>query len=339
MSTHEVAFFEVSPLRFRSLLTPEGVKVKLTMDTLGHSPPLAFSPDGRLLLAADVRGQVLGWDVGSGSQRFSSQIESRVVDMAVLPDSRSFITVGDQVVVWSSDTGSQIGTLELPAGMKATSVSVSIDGQAILVGMSSGDIAVYSSANRQLIRTWKAHQVSVTGMAFAPDGKTFASSAGLYDPHLWKIDAELKSAEVASNVDLTTKAAEASRGTQAVTFLAWLLGSARGFQLAGAPTMGSAPVSPAAATKNSKYCGPRVAFSPDGRYSAASAHLPMLSGDFQVYLTDLTSNQTRTIESIHGCSVTFTKDSKLLITGGLGAPELWDVETGKQVKNICEEKD
>jgi WD40 repeat protein len=337
----EVAYFDVSPFRFRSLLTPEGVKTRPKLSELFHSPPLGFSPDGKLLLAADVGGRVVGWDVESGSQRFSSIIESGVVDIAVLPDSRAFITAGPGAALWSSDTGTLIGTFELPPRTKATSVSVTIDGQAILVGLSSGDIAVYRSANRQLIRTWKGHQVSVTGLAFAPDGITLASSAGLYDPHLWRIASELQSEEAISNLDLTTTAVEASRSTQAVVFLAWLLGTARGFQLVGAPTLGAVPVSTAtatAATRNSTQCGPRVAFSPDGRYLAATANLPILSGNFQVFLTDLKSKQTRTIAGIYGCSVTFTRDSKFLITGGLGAPVLWDVETGQKVI-IGEEKD
>ena len=310
------------------------MKIKPKLSGIFHSPPLAFSSDGTLLLAADVGGRVVGWDVGSGFQKFSSIIESGVVDIAVPPDSRTFITAGPRVAIWSSDTGSLIGTFELPTGTKATSVTVSIDGQAILVGLSSGDIAVYSSANRQLIRTWKGHQVSVTGLAFAPDGKTLASSAGLYDPRLWRIDSESQPAEGVQNLDLTTTAVQASRSTQAVVFLAWLLGTARGFQLVGAPTLGAPPVSTAAATaatRNSTHCGPRVAFSPDGRYLAATANLSMLSGEFQVFLTDLKRKQTRTIAGTYGCSVAFTRDSKFLITGGLGAPVLWDVETGQKV--------
>jgi WD40 repeat protein len=330
-NAQEIADFDVSPLRFRCLLTPEGQKKEGKLGKIFQSPPLAFAPDGRLLIGADVGGRVVGWDVEPGSQKFSTPIEPGIVDIAFFPDSHGFITAGPGVAIWTSDTGSLIGTLELPTGTKATSVCVSVDGQAILVGLSNGDIAVYNSANRQLIRTWKAHQVSVTGLAFAPDGKILASSAGLYDPRLWKIDPESLSAEAVQNLHFMTTAAQASRSTQAVVFLAWLLGTVRGFQLVGAPTLGAPPVSTAAATRNSGLCGPRVVFSPNGRYLAATATLPMLAGSLQVFLTDLKSHKTRTIAGIYGCSVAFTRDSKLLITGGLGAPVLWDVETGQKV--------
>lgn len=331
----EVAYFDTSPFRFRSLLTPEDVKTKPKSSGILHSPPLAFSPDGRLLIAADVRGRVVGWDVGSRSQKFSSIIEPGAVDIAVFPDGRAFITAGPEAAIWSIDTGSLIDKLELPTGTKATSVSVSPDGQAILVGLSSGDIAVYSSANRKLIRTWKGHQVSVTGLAFAPDGKTLASTAGLFDPHLWKIDSELRSVETAPNVDLKTNALLSARpSTQKV--VAGVVGAPLLLYYAG-PVLIELLIESMYEHKdfssqvNSKQCGPRVAFSPDGRYLAATAHVPMLSGDFQVFLTDLKSHKALTITGIYGCSVAFTKDSKLLITGGLGAPVLWDMETGQKV--------
>jgi WD40 repeat protein len=304
-NAQEVAYFDLSPLLFRSLLTPEGSE-KPTLSGIFHSPPLAFSPDGRLLIAANVGGKIVGWDVESGAQKFSSPVESEVVDIAVFPDSRAFITAGPGVAMWSSDTGSLIGTFELPTGMKATSTCVSMDGQAVFVGLSSGDIAVYNPVNRELIRTWKGHKVSVTGLAFPPDGKTLASSAGLYDPRLWKLDTELRPAEPATSIDLSTGAAQENRGTQAVTLLVWLLGTARGFHLVGAPTLGAAPVFPDAAKEEPTHCGTRVVFSPDGRYLAATANLRMLSGDNQVLLTDLKSKQTWPLTGIYGCSVSFT---------------------------------
>ncbi len=328
---HEVALFDISPLRFRSLLTAEDVKIKPKLDALFRSPPLAFSQDGRLLIVAGVGGQIVGWDATSGAQRFRSPIDNSVVDLVVLPDNSAFITVGHGVSIWATDTGNLIGVLELPHGVTATSVCTSIDGQAILVGLSNGDIAVYNSANRKLIRTFKVHQVAVTGLAFAPDGKSFASSAGLYDPRIWKIDENLQLSNVPTSNDLASTAAKAGSGTQAVKLLAWLLGAARGFQLVGAPTLGAPPASSPAARKTSPFCGPRVAFSPDGRYLASTAHLSLISGEFQLFLTDLKSNQTRTITGVYGCSVAFTRDSKMVITGGMGAPVLWSTETGERL--------
>jgi WD40 repeat protein len=327
----EVALFDVLPLRFRSLLTSEGEEVKPKTDQLFHSPPLAFSPDGQQLFVAGVRNRVIGWDVETGSQIFNSPIDAGVTDLAIFPDGHAFITVGPGVILWTTDTGIQTSTIDLPAGLTAVSVAISIDGQAILVGLSNGEIAIYNTADGRLTGTLKGHQTSVTGLAFGPDGKTFASSAGLYDPRLWKIDTEQQSAEAAANVDLTTTAAKAARGTQTMKMLAWMLGTASGFQLVGAPTLGAPPVYSKAASKNSSWCGPQVAFSPDGRYLAATANLSMLSGEFQLFIIDLASNQTRTITGINGCAVAFTKDSKIVITSGLAGPVLWDPETGQKV--------
>jgi WD40 repeat protein len=335
--SQEVALFDVSPLRFRSLLTSEGEKVKPKTDQIFRSPPLALSPDGQQVFVAGVHNRLIAWDVGTGSQVFNTPIEAGVTDLVVFPDGHAFITVGPGVVIWKTDTGIQTGTLELPNGLKGVSGAISNDGQAILVGLSNGDIAIYNTTDGKLTSTLKGHQTSVTGLAVGPDGKTFASSAGLYDPRLWKIDIEQQSVEATTDVDLTTTAAKAGRGTQTMKMLAWMLGTASGFQLVGAPTLGAPPSSSSAASKDSNWCGPRVTFSADGRYLAATANLSMISGEFQLFIIDLASNQTRTITGIYGCSVAFTKDSKIVITGGLGGPVLWNPETGQKM-GIREEK-
>jgi WD40 repeat protein len=305
--------------------------VKPKLDQIFRSPPLAFSPDGRLLFVAGVGEQVIGWDVVTGAQRFKSPIEPGVADLAVFPDGHTFVTAGPGVSIWATETGERTSILELPPKVTGLSVAVSADGQVVLVGLSNGDIAIYNVADGRLSGTLKGHQAAVTGLAFAPDSKTFASSAGLHDPRLWKIDTELQSAGIAPKLNLKEAPAEAQHGTQVVTMLAWLIGTARGMQLVGAPSLGAAPVFPAAARTNSSYCGPRIAFSPDGRYLAATANLSLLSGEFHLFLVDLANNQTRTITGIYGCSVSFTRDSKMVITGGLGAPVLWGPENGQRV--------
>ena len=54
------------------------------------------------------------------------------------------------------------------------------------------------------------------------------------------------------------------------------------------------------------------------------------TGEFQLFIIDLINNQTKTF-SIYGCSVAFSKDSKIVISGGLAAPTLRYTETGEKV--------
>lgn len=283
--SQEIALFDISPLRFRSLLTIEGKKIKPKLDELFRSPPVAFSNDGQFLLAAGINGQVMGWDIRSGSLKFSSTIETGTLDLIVLPDNSEFITIGPNVALWRIDTGRLIGTLKLPLGVKATAATVPKQGQAIFVGFSNGEIGVYSLSDRNLVRTFKAHQSAVTGLAFAPDGRTFASSAGLYDPRIWNIDTNMGSMTSIPNPDLTASVAHETRETEAVKILTLILANVGSFRIVGAPTQGFLPFSVDAKSQNAQYCGPKVAFSPNGRYLASTGNMSLLStGEFQLFL-------------------------------------------------------
>jgi len=329
--SQEIALFDIYPLRFRSLLTIEGKRIKPKLDQLFRSPPLAFSNNGQFLIAAGINGQVMAWDSRSGNLKFSNSIETGTLDLVVTPDDGEFITIGPNIALWHINTGKLIGTLKLPPGVTATTASIPKQGKAIFVGFSNGEIGVYSLTDRNLVRTFKAHQSAVTGLAFAPDGKTFASSAGLYDPRIWNIDANMDSITSIPNSDLTVSAAHETRKTEAVKMLALILANVGSFHLVGAPTQGFLPVSADPKSQNAQYCGPKVAFSPNGRYLASTGNMSLLStGEFQLFLTDLINNQTKTF-SIYGCSVGFSKDSKIVITGGLRSPTLRYTESGKKV--------
>lgn len=331
-STHEVACFDVEPLRFQALFTPEGVKRKVKFHTALRSPPVAFSKDGKVLIAAGIGGNVVGWDIESGLKIFSSPADPEVLDIAVFPNKPAFMTAGPGLKMLDSETGQLIATFNLPDGVTASSVCLSSDGKGILVGCSDGNIAVYDADSREFMHKWTGHQVAVTGLALSPDGDSLASNAGLYDLRLWEIDNNLQPAISAENIDILSAGEQAKGdGTQTVSVLAWLLGTASGYQITGAPTLAfPSSVFQDAATSSSPY-GVRVVFSPDGRYLAASSHMPMLSGDFQVFLIDLNNMQIRMLKGIYGCSVAFTRDSKILLTGGLSAPTLWDVATGEKL--------
>lgn len=332
----EVAVFDVSPLRFRSLLTPEGAKRKPSVANLLRSPPVACSPNSRLIVAAGVGGEIVGWEVDSGSVQFRAPVEAGVVGLAFLPDGQSFVTVGPAAKRWSAENGSALGEFKVPGNATATSVAVSPDGGVVLVGLSSGEIAEFDTFDRRVLRVLKGHSAPVTGIAFAPDGSAFASTAGRFDPRIWdRTESSTLPRRLAEIGEIGESIGKAGQDTQALALFAWILGTAAGFQIVGAPTMGAPPVvSPMlarAASEPSPYCGPGVAYSPDGRFLAATAHLSLVSGEFHVMLADMARNQGRVISGIYGCSVAFTRDSKFVVTGGLGAPQLWNVETGAKV--------
>ena len=82
----------------------------------GHSGPVgavAFTPDGRLLLSAatsehDAVGRLVPsreqtvrvWNVSTGQELARYQMQERVIQLAVLPNGKSFLTVGDSIRLW-----------------------------------------------------------------------------------------------------------------------------------------------------------------------------------------------------------------------------------------------
>lgn len=333
-TTSEVALFDVFPLRFRSMLSREEWKTRVSLAGVLRSPPVACSPDSRLAVAAGVAGRLLGWDLDSGQLRFNVAVDGRVRGLAFFPDGSAFMVVGDTVRRHSAATGLVLDEFGMPAGTRATAVAVSPDGESVLAGLSNGRIVEINARSRQVVRTLEGHAVPVTGIAFAPDGLNLASTAGRFDPRLWNRgeDAPMPRS-LAEICTVTESLGKAQRDTQALALFVWLLGSARGFAIVGAPTLGAPPLLAQeverAGGETPQHCDPAVAYSPDGRYLAASANLSLLSGEYHLLLVDLVRNEGRVVSGIYGCSVSFSHDGRFVATGGLGAPQLWDSDKGE----------
>ena len=338
-NTSEVALFDVGPLQFRQLLTSKEAKIRPPGYTKSyHSPPIAFSPNGTLLVSADESGEIVGWETQSGSIRFRNLIEKDFVDIAFFPDGRSFVTVGPGAKLLSAVNGSVLGEFRLPRGTTATSVDISSDGKIVLVGLSSGEIAEFDGTTGNFLRTLKGHLAPVTGIAFSPDGLAIATTAGRFDPRIWKLKKRFPSTHKPTAVDDFKDSLDKRRRSTwvVITFLelgSWLISDP-----SHSGWFSSSPFDLEKAAKEySRYCSPKVAYSPNGRFLAVTADLSQYYGDFHLMLTDLVRKEVRIISEIYGCSVAFTKDSKFVVTGGLGAPVFWNAETGARVRDKARE--
>jgi WD40 repeat protein len=335
----EVAVFDLSPLRLRSVLTSE----KVYKQEWYKSPPLAFSPDGRLLVGAGVSGHLVGWEVDSGRVRFRAPLAAAVEDVAFDPDGRSFLTVGPAIDRFSAEDGRLLSQLSAPGAAAASAIAVSPDGKHLLAGLSTGEIAQYDAEAGRLVRTVKGHAVPVTGVAVAPDGVSVASTAGLFDPKFWNLEddpptplglLELEQIRASRDQSMKESSQAYERATWAVSLLSILVFAAA--LSAGVPVTGlvAPPIGwehPTTATTQSSLCHSRIVYSPDGRYVATSSPAPSLTTEFRVVVADLGQKRAYIIGGIYGCSVAFSRDSRFLITGGPGAPQIWNAETGQQV--------
>lgn len=341
----KVLLYDAMPLRVRSQLAPGRPYLETStrdyFEATGQwtrSARLAFSPDGRLLVAATVEGHVVGWDTQSGSVRFRTPREGVCADIVFHPDGRSFFVIGPKVQRFDADTGTPEGELKQPGAVRASSAAVSPDGKHLFAGLSSGEIAQYQTEAGTLVRVMKGHVMPVTGVAVAPDGSTLASTAGRFDPKFWNLRED---APVARDLFELQAAKEASdqardeirkRAQGATLLLSPALLFINPF-LIGAVLLEEGDFPAQAATSASAFCPTRIAYSPDGRYVATTALAIGRKGGPQLVLADVVEKRVEVIPGIFGCSLAFSADSRFVITGGPDAPQLRDAQTGQRLAN------
>lgn len=351
----KVKLFDLVPLRVRSMLTPEPLSERVRAnewraDAEGDdywmvSAPLAFSPDGGLLVAVGVDQNIVGWDVGSGQVRFRAPFEGQAEDIAFSPDGGSFFVVGPAINRFSAQTGRLLGELKRPDSANATSVAVSPDGRHVFAGLSTGEIAQYDTEAGSVVRLLKkGHVAPVTGVAVAPDGSTLASTAGRFDPKFWSLLDDPPQPRGLSDLppvkERVEKFREGEPTRRGQEFMLFLLSIAVGVGGAAAgvgspmgiffPDLSEHDLLREAATVASLDCNPRIVFSHDGRFVATTSSDTRLFGR-AVVVADIKRNEGQVIKPIHGCSVAFSADSTFLITGGPAVPQIWDAETGQRL--------
>lgn len=341
----KIILYDVAPLRMRTLLASGRPYLETSsreyFEATGEwtrSAPLAFSPDGRTLVAAGVDGHVVGWDVQAGSVRFRTRLDAVAKDVVFQPDGGTFFVIGPGIHRFGADTGARVGELKRPGAVSATSAAVSPDGRIFFAGLSSGEIAQYETEVETPIRVMKGHVMPVTGVAVSPDGSALASTAGRFDPKFWDLRddppvprglAELQAAKDASDQARDEYRKHAQGATvilsPALLFINPFLIAAVLLEEGDFPAQ--------AATSASAYCPTRIAYSPNGRFVATTALAIGRKAGPQLILADVLERKVRIIPGIFGCSIAISADSKFVITGGPDEPRLWDAETGEPVVN------
>ncbi len=252
------------------------VLVVLQGDSPSAFSRIAFSPDGRRLAAACQDRTIKVWDIGTGKIELKLKVKSQYpVDIAYSRDGQRIACGGAKsdpvhggimpghLQVWNATTGEEC--FSLPEAGKA--VAFSPDGSR-LVTMSRGTLKpnvpfepgmlVLDAKSGAVIRKIPGRGLDDVAMAFAPDGKTFASAR----------DDEIKFWNLASGAELRTLRGHTGR----VTSLAF---SRDGNRLVSGATDESLRVwNLKQAGEVFKFRGHRgavgsVDFSPDGRHVAS----------------------------------------------------------------------
>ncbi len=264
--------------------------------SLAHRLPVravAFSPDGRLLIAACDDGTAQLWDVATGV-RLASPLtghEGRVRTVAFSPDGRLAATAGvdGTIRIWDAVTGAFVGGA-VRYDAPALAVRFSPDGERLAVAGADGAVRLIDVASGARLGEWTSTAAPVVSLAFGPDGR--ALIGGSRDGRAWVWNAE--------------------DGTM-LAELAHAAGAGAG---AGSGAVGSAPLAEL----------PGVALGPDGR-TAASA-----GADGSARLWDLAAGRSIGEPMTHRGPVdalAFHPEGTLIATACRdGTARLWDAATG-----------
>jgi WD40 repeat protein len=137
---------------------------------------LTFSPDGTSLYSGSWDKLVKVWDPATGKERRTIEPDGKRVENFVLYDGgKKLLIACDQIVLWDTVKNEPIRRYGEGG---AISCAVAPDGKTLLTGWYDGKLRQWNLATGAMQAEYQAHEAFCHGIAFAPDGKTFATAGG-----------------------------------------------------------------------------------------------------------------------------------------------------------------
>jgi len=151
---------------------------------------LAFSPDGRTLVAGTANHQIQVWNLQTGRLEHSLFGHTdRVTSVAFHPEGHLLASGSNDgtIRLWDTHTFRQVGILAAHVKRGVWKVIFSPDGKTLAAGCDDGTARLWNTADRQLKRILSGHTWYVYWLAFAPDGQTLATGSGDTTAILWDV--------------------------------------------------------------------------------------------------------------------------------------------------------
>jgi WD40 repeat protein len=281
-----------------------------------HAEVVAFSPDGKTLLAGSREGWVQHWDVATGKllreagARGDGEHFNGVV--AVFSPDRKFFALTDHygtARLLDTQTGKKL--LEFKRDQTLQSIAVSHDGKTLATGGQDKLIHLWDAATGTERRRLEGRDSWTYALRFSPDDKLLASLAK-YNLRLWDVETGKVVWEREGGMGPMAFSADGKTIATGYRDTIRLLDATTGKDLR-------------VLTGHSSSSIPALAFSADGKWLVSGGR------DHTVVMWDLATGKPRHQFDGHRAGVycmAFSPDAKLLATGGDEdhALIIWDVK-------------
>jgi mono/diheme cytochrome c family protein len=160
----------------------------------GDPAALAFTPDGRYLLAGGgtggKSGTTIAWEITTGRELLRAGREFDTVLAADLrPDFATVATGGPSrlLKLWDTATGAAAHSIKKHTDW-ITALDFSPDGVLLASGDRAGGVWVWEAATGAEFHTLRAHQARITGLAFRTDSNVLASASDDGTVRFWEMN-------------------------------------------------------------------------------------------------------------------------------------------------------
>ncbi len=298
----------------------------------GFLPPVwiqgqvAFSPDGKKIVAPSQYGTIKVWDANSGTSLMTlTGHKRRIKAFAFTPDGKRLVSsCGFSTLrVWDMSTGRQIRLLEGGHQGSIGDVDISPDGTRLVSASQDGTAKVWDMATGAELMTLHGHDKGVVAVVFSKDGARIVTSDQGGMIKVW---------DAANGTELTTLLGhlESIRALAISPDGKHIVSGSRDETIKVWPT-GLEPMAPL--TLQGDYHG--MAFSPDGKHIVTGGG----PDDSTMRVWDAaTLDELMKIERA-GVGGFFSPDGKRIISADNNDIYVWDASSGKKLMTLSGHED
>ncbi len=159
-----------------------------TIPTISNISSLAFSPDGKTVIAGSIDKTARLWDIKTGQQLHILRGHTDcIISVAYSPDGKTIITGShdNTARLWDVTTGEQLHILQGHT-QDIFSVAFSPDGKNVITGSLDTTARLWDISTGEQLQLLQGHTDCITSVAYSPDGKTVITGSNDTSARLWR---------------------------------------------------------------------------------------------------------------------------------------------------------